>query len=113
MDTGATPHINSARLGSFAGRTVRVIGKVERVEGNVVMLKSSDEGLIEVSIANLGEHDWPNLQYVEIIGKVSKSGDVLQEFSTIEMTGPELDMKLVDRLVAFEEKLPDVFGRAS
>ncbi|CAD6887295.1 unnamed protein product [Tilletia controversa] len=103
----ATPMINSSMLPSFRGKTVRVVGKVEKVVDTLLLLQTSDLGVIEVHLS-LDTVVSANT-YIEVIGKVSDSGDQLREFTTVQF-GESLDLNLVEQAVQVSAKYPEIFS---
>ncbi|KAK0540568.1 hypothetical protein OC842_000423 [Tilletia horrida] len=51
----------------------------------------------------------PASGYVEVIGKVSDSGDQLREFTTVYF-GENLDLNLVEQAVQVAAKFPEIFS---
>ncbi|KAK0548372.1 hypothetical protein OC846_004502 [Tilletia horrida] len=75
-------------LPNYRGKTVRVVGKVQK------------------------DTEAPTSGYVEIVGKVSDSGDQLREFTTVHF-GEQLDLTLVEQAVQVTHKYPEIFAGSS
>ncbi|KAI9316598.1 replication factor A protein 3 [Dichotomocladium elegans] len=73
-----TPRINSKLREKYAGRTVRIIGKVTSYSGETAVLETTDHGQILIKLN--GEGRWGS-DYVEVIGKLESDYSV-SEFST-------------------------------
>ncbi|KAI5123224.1 hypothetical protein M0805_001313 [Coniferiporia weirii] len=87
----STPRVNSARLGDFVGRTVRLVCKVERVKGMSAIVRATDMGQVEVKMttdAQIGD------TFVEVIGTV-EDANVVKMHACIDL-GSELDLELVN-----------------
>ncbi|KAI9247603.1 replication factor A protein 3 [Helicostylum pulchrum] len=73
-----TPRINSSLREKYAGKTVRIIGKIVSLSGNTAVLNSTDHGQVLVHLN--GESQW-GTDYVEVIGQVEPDF-TLREFKT-------------------------------
>ncbi|KLO09852.1 replication factor A protein 3 [Schizopora paradoxa] len=86
-----TIRVNSARLGDFVGRDVRLVGKLKHLKVDHAIIESVDGGQVEVRIpskTNLVD------TYVEVVGSVIDSGTM--KYKGCSNFGTELDMKLVN-----------------
>eukprot|EP00019_Armaparvus_languidus_P000689 CAMPEP_0168597344 /NCGR_PEP_ID=MMETSP0420-20121227/10604_1 /TAXON_ID=498008 /ORGANISM="Pessonella sp." /LENGTH=88 /DNA_ID=CAMNT_0008634169 /DNA_START=18 /DNA_END=280 /DNA_ORIENTATION=+ len=72
-DIGSSPRVNAATLAQYAGKLVRVVGKVVQQQNGTGVLQTSDGGSINVT--NVTEA-WTD-QFVEVIGMV-QSADTVQ-----------------------------------
>ena len=82
-----TPLINSSMLSQHSGRTVRIVGKVEKSTGHTLLITTSDLGTVEVALNQ--DSDFSGSTYVEVTGKVSEGGSGLdgnqiREFTTVD-----------------------------
>lgn len=82
-----TPLVNSSMLGAYTGQTVRIVGKVQKITGNTLLLQSSDHGNVEVALNP--DSDISGSTFVEVTGKVSEGGSGLdgnqiREFTTVD-----------------------------
>lgn len=82
-----TPLINSSMLGHYSGQTVRVVGKVQKLTGNTLLIQTSDSGTVEVTLNP--DSDISGSTYVEVTGKVAEGGSSLdgnqiREFTTVD-----------------------------
>ncbi|WFD33770.1 hypothetical protein MCUN1_000587 [Malassezia cuniculi] len=82
--SSALPLVTSAQLPSRAGQEVRIIGKVQKDEN-------------------------PSSEYVEVIGRVSRTGDSITQHAVLPL-GDNLDLTLVDKLVKLAPQFPSLFG---
>ncbi|PWN17771.1 replication factor A protein 3 [Microstroma glucosiphilum] len=101
-----TPFINSSMLPQYRGQIVRIVGKVNKVSGTTLLLQTSDLGHVEVQLNR--DTELSSAQYVEVIGKVADSGEVLREFASVDV-GDGVDMNLVERVVEISAKVPQLF----
>ena len=82
MTDFTTPRVNLATIGSYVGRNVRVVGKVQQSPSNgQAVLQSSDNGSVTVKTQPQSEQTWTD-QYMEVIGKVLEDMSVEELFST-------------------------------
>ncbi|KAL5480904.1 hypothetical protein ACEPAI_9845 [Sanghuangporus weigelae] len=95
MDTeiNSQPRVNSARLGDFVGRIVRLVCKVERIKGNSAIVRASDHGQIEVT-STMPLEELLSGTFVEFIGSVEDSSTVKMQ-ACIPL-GTDLDMDLAN-----------------
>lgn len=82
-----TPLINSSMLSQYSGQTVRIVGKVQKVTGNTLLLQTSDLGNVEVALTP--DSDISGSKFVEVTGKVSDGGssldgNLIREFTTVD-----------------------------
>ncbi|KAK9895559.1 replication factor A protein 3 [Cystobasidium minutum MCA 4210] len=101
-----TPRVNSAMLSQLQGRTVRLTGKVVRLEGDTAILECSDNGNVTVKLnrdSNFAD------AYVEVICKVT--GDTTVSELTSYNLGDNLDMKLVEAVVQSSRAYPYLFNK--
>ncbi|KAM0786500.1 hypothetical protein ACM66B_001958 [Microbotryomycetes sp. NB124-2] len=99
-----TPRVNSARLGDYIGRAVRIIGKVISRDGETATLELSDGGQVQVKLNRDSNH---RDTYVEVLGRVERP-DLVQELTSCNM-GDKIDMDLADRVVEMQMKFPEIF----
>jgi cobalamin biosynthesis Co2+ chelatase CbiK len=85
----ATPLVNSSMLQQHKQETVQLVGRVERTTPQAIMLKTSDQGIVEVVVSNTSAA--PDSQYVAIVGRVDEHGERVREFRTISL-GDSLGM---------------------
>lgn len=79
--------INSTLLPSYRGQTVRIVGKVQKVTGNTLLLQSSDMGNVEIALTPEST-DLSQAVYVEVTGKVAETAageDQIREFTTVNI----------------------------
>lgn len=74
-------------MSQYAGRTVRIVGKVEKTMGNTLLIKTSDLGTVEVILNQ--DSNFEGSQFLEVTGKVSEGGsgmegNQLREFTTVD-----------------------------
>jgi replication factor A3 len=82
-----TPMINSAMLAQHAGQTVRIVGKVQKLTGQTLLIQTSDMGNVEVALNP--DSEISGSTFVEITGKVSEGGSgldghLVREFTTVD-----------------------------
>ncbi|PSR73991.1 hypothetical protein PHLCEN_2v10222 [Hermanssonia centrifuga] len=79
-----SPRVNSARLPDFVGRSVRLVGKVIRVDdnSNEMIVQASDSGEVKVKLLN--DSSDVTSSYVEIIGTVLDV-DTMKMMACIDM----------------------------
>ncbi|KAL7416412.1 replication factor A protein 3-domain-containing protein [Mrakia frigida] len=104
-----TQRVNSAMLGDFRGKTVRLTAKVVKLNGDTAIVEASDKGQVDLHLnrdAHLSE------TYVEVIGKVQEDLSIKVLWS-IDM-GSDLDMSVVDTVTklmagAMEDEETSIF----
>ncbi|PWN52443.1 replication factor A protein 3 [Violaceomyces palustris] len=101
------PLVNSQTLANHRGQIVRLVGKVHKLTGNVLLVQASDQGFVEVYLNP--ESNVSGSVYVEITGKVSESGESMRELLSINF-GENLDLKLVEEVVQLVPKFPEIFS---
>lgn len=77
MSFPTTPRINGSMLGDFYGKTVRIIGKVESQDGDIVNLEAS--GPIKVKSDG---SEYVVGRFYEVVGKVEGSDQIVCLTST-------------------------------
>jgi replication factor A3 len=79
MDVSApSPRVNFQSMGAYIGKRVRLVGKVESVQGNVMRVKAADEGVVEV----LTKSAVPQDAFVEVDGIVESPNTLREESLT-------------------------------
>ncbi|KAJ9474720.1 Single-stranded DNA binding protein 12k chain [Pseudozyma hubeiensis] len=106
-----TPLINSSMLSQYSGQTVRIVGKVQKITGNTLLIQTSDQGNVEVALNP--DSDITGSTYVEITGKVSEGGSdmdghLIREFAIVDC-GDGVDMTLVENVVQISASFPNLF----
>lgn len=121
-----TPLINSSMLSAHRGQTVRLVGKVQKVTGNTLLLQCSDLGNVEVALTP--DSDVGAATHVEVTGKVAENGadgDQVREFTTVDIgdtvgklrppprkythADPVADMSLVEQVIQISGAFPALF----
>ncbi|KAI5475930.1 DNA replication factor A subunit Ssb3 [Pseudohyphozyma bogoriensis] len=74
-----TPRVNYSQLSDFAGRTVRIVGKVLNADAETATIETSDKGHATIKLSRNTDFSG---EYVEILGKVNASDNSIQEYST-------------------------------
>ncbi|SNX86300.1 related to single-stranded dna binding protein 12k chain [Melanopsichium pennsylvanicum] len=110
-----TPMINSNMLSQYANQTVRLVGKVQKITGNTLLLQTSDLGNVEVVLTP--DSDISGSTFVEVTGKVSEGGSgmdgyLVREFTTVDC-GDNVDMTLVENVVQISASFPQLFSGSS
>ncbi|KAJ1310862.1 hypothetical protein OPQ81_009380 [Rhizoctonia solani] len=103
MENG-NPRINSARMGQYVGRHVRLTCKVIKAQGDNIIVQASDGGQVEVKLPT-GRTATDN--YVEILGKVVDSQRMVA--SEVFPHGDNIDLEVVDQLVELMHKHPEIY----
>lgn len=67
-----TPRVNFEMLSEYIGKTVRLVGKVESVEGTDLKLRAADEGIVTVHLSDAA----PSQAFVEFDAKVDSPTEV-------------------------------------
>ncbi|CAO1622035.1 unnamed protein product [Sympodiomycopsis kandeliae] len=102
-----TPLINSSLLPHYRGQVVRIVGKVSNLTSQTLLIQTSDMGNVEISLSK--ETDLSRAVYVEVIGKVAESGELVREFTSVDLGDSGVDMNLVERVVNISGKFPQLF----
>ncbi|KIM70759.1 hypothetical protein SCLCIDRAFT_67592, partial [Scleroderma citrinum Foug A] len=103
-----SPRVNSARLPTFVGRTVRLPCKVLRFHNSSAIVEACDGGEVEVRLSP--NHELPGT-FVEIIGQVTGESTIKFMQGLNLETNKELDMKLVNDVVelTFDPRFKKMF----
>ncbi|EST09053.1 Replication factor A protein 3 [Kalmanozyma brasiliensis GHG001] len=106
-----TPLINSSMINQYAGQTVRIVGKVQKITGNTLIMQASDHGTVEVALTP--DSDISGSSFVEVTGKVSDGGsgmdgNLIREFTTVDC-GDGVDLALVENVVQISSAFPALF----
>ncbi|KAI0696841.1 replication factor A protein 3 [Cytidiella melzeri] len=98
MSSLNSPRVNSARLGDYLSRTVRLTGKVLRFTdaSNEVVLQASDGGEVRVIMISGSESSMTS-SFVEIIG-IAQSPNSVKAQACLNL-GDDLDLDLVNFVV--------------
>ncbi|KAG7530718.1 hypothetical protein FFLO_04826 [Filobasidium floriforme] len=104
---GPTPRVNAARLAQYKSQTVRLTGKVVRMDGDTAIIEASDGGQVQIKLhreANISD------PFVEILGKVNDDLTI-KVFSSMNL-GSDLDLGVVEKVVqlAHTDKASGVFS---
>ncbi|KAJ3485749.1 hypothetical protein NLI96_g4743 [Meripilus lineatus] len=100
MSDAPTPRVNSARLGDYIGRTVRLTGKYvgtrrDSNTGQVAFtVEASDGGNVDVIASYDNEVRDP---YIEVIGRVKEAA--VMTLDAVVNLGDKLDLTVVDFVV--------------
>jgi len=76
--TAPAPRVNFELMQNYIGKRVKLVGKVEGVQGNVLRVKAADEGVVEVLLKGAAPAD----AYVEIDGTVESPNTLREEAIT-------------------------------
>ena len=76
--TAPAPRVNFELMNNYIGKRVKLVGKVESVQGTTMKVKAADEGVVDVMLKSAAPQD----AYVEIDGTV-ESPNTLREESII------------------------------
>ena len=71
----AAPRVNFELMGSYIGKRVKLVGKVESVKGNVLRVKAADDGVVDVLLKNAVQQD----AFVEVEGIVESPNALREE----------------------------------
>ncbi|CBQ68761.1 related to single-stranded dna binding protein 12k chain [Sporisorium reilianum SRZ2] len=107
-----TPLINSSMLSQYSGQTVRIVGRVQKITGNTLLITTSDQGSVEIALNP--DSDISGSSFVEVTGKVSEGGSSLdgnqiREFTTVDC-GDGVDLTLVENVVQISAAFPALFS---
>lgn len=69
------PRVNFEQMVNFIGQRVKLVGKVEGIEGSVLKVKAADDGMVDVILKGAAPQD----MYVEIDGTVESPNSVREE----------------------------------
>lgn len=70
--------MNFELLGQHIGKRVRLVGKVEGVQGNSLQLRAADDGIVTVALRGAAPSDL----YIEVEGTVDSPTALREESST-------------------------------
>ncbi|KZT04510.1 replication factor A protein 3 [Laetiporus sulphureus 93-53] len=105
MSENISPRVNAARMQSYIGRIVRLMGRVVRAGPEIpgqeptAILEASDKGEVVVILNSMSDSPSTtiNSAYVEIVGSVQDERTI--KMMTCINLGNELDMDLVNDVV--------------
>ncbi|GAA98065.1 uncharacterized protein L969DRAFT_46373 [Mixia osmundae IAM 14324] len=100
-----TPLVNSAMLTDYVGRTVRLVGRRIKLEGDVALLEATDHGQVTVRL-NRDSH-WAD-DYVMVIAKVDEAPNSVKELASFNR-GATLDLDTFDKMIRVCKMLPECF----
>jgi len=100
------PRINSSMFREFRNRNVRVVGQVLSNQGDFVIIKTSDQGNVRVSVKHYGPSY--NSRFVEVIGQITDD-DAITETAPALSLGDNFDLESFDKLVRYQRKFPEIF----
>ncbi len=72
------PRVNFEFLGQHIGKRVRLVGKVEGVQGNSLQLRAADDGIVTVALRGAAPSDL----FIEVEGTVDSPTALREESST-------------------------------
>lgn len=75
--TQPAPRVNFELMSQYHGKRVRVVGKVEGVQGSILRIKAADDGNVEVELPQ--GLSVPADSYVEVDGTVKSPGVMAAE----------------------------------
>jgi replication factor A3 len=79
VDTsGAAPRVNFEQMQNFIGKQVLLVGKVESVQGNSLVVSAADQGKVTVLLRGAA----PQEAYVEVLGSVESPNTLREECHT-------------------------------
>lgn len=75
--TRPAPRVNFELMSQYHGKRIRLVGKVEGVQGSILTVKAADEGTVEVELPQ--GLSVPADAFVEVDGTVKSPGVVSAE----------------------------------
>ncbi|SGZ57136.1 CIC11C00000002509 [Sungouiella intermedia] len=102
----ASVRVNSTTLREFAGRIVRVVGKVESFDGASELARLNAGGPVDVLVPP-GSHLEEGKIY-EIIGKASVSDFKINAYSMLEVSD-NTNLDVANKLATYVQKVPELF----
>lgn len=79
IDTSApSPHVNFQLMSQYIGKRVRMVGKVEGVQGNSLQLRAADDGMVTVFLRGAAPSD----SYIEVEGNVESPNTIRETACT-------------------------------
>lgn len=73
--TAPAPRVNFELMNSYIGKRVKLVGKVEGVQGNMMKVKAADEGTVDVMLHSAAPMD----AFVEVDGTVESPNTLREE----------------------------------
>jgi hypothetical protein len=73
--TSPAPRVNFELMGHHIGQRVKLVGKVEGVQGGILRLKAADEGVVDVLLKSAVPSD----MFVEVDGTVESPNTIREE----------------------------------
>ncbi|ORX81557.1 replication factor A protein 3 [Anaeromyces robustus] len=106
VDSVVIPRINSSMFRDFKERNVRVVGQVLSNQGDSVIIKTSDQGNVRVSVNHYGNSY--NSRFVEVIGQITGDDSITETAPALSL-GDNFDLESFDKLIQYQRKFPDIF----
>ncbi|KAL6607291.1 replication factor A protein 3 [Neocallimastix californiae] len=106
MSDVVIPRINSSMFREYINKNVRVVGQVLSNQGDSVILKTSDQGNVKVSINHYGNAY--NSRFVEVIGQITGEDSITETAEAIGL-GDNFDMESFEKLINYQRKFPEIF----
>ncbi len=94
-------------LGRNQGKTVRLVGRVLGLGGNVMDLEASDKGKVQVTLST-NSSDLQLSSIVEVIGK--STGPASMDEMLCSVWNPEFNLENYDQMILLAEQFPQIFG---
>ncbi|KAA1472033.1 replication factor A protein 3 [Dentipellis sp. KUC8613] len=107
MSDHVSTRVNGARLGAYQSRTIRIVGKILRYEGDTALMEACDGGQVSIRIPR-GQEGVITDTFVEIIGTAQDASSVKMMACT--NMGSNLDLKMINDVIELSHD-PKFAGR--
>lgn len=109
MSDHSTPRIDGSLLEQYTNRTVRVIGKVEEIQGSDLKLytPSDTSNNLTITVTTTPDLEFQQGLWYEIIGRVMDNLSL--RAIDIQNFGENISEKAVAGLVKYSHKTPEIF----
>ncbi|KAG4100594.1 replication factor A protein 3 [Neocallimastix lanati (nom. inval.)] len=108
MTDSKIPRINSSMFREYINKYARVVGQVLSNQGDSVIIKTSDQGNIKVSVTHYGNGIAYSSRFVEVIGQITGEDSITETANAIGL-GDNFDLESYEKLVQYQKKFPDIF----
>lgn len=102
----ASVRVNASTVKDFAGRVVRLVGKVDSFDANSQMARFNAGGAVDVSV-NPGDRLEVGKAY-EVIGKAGVSDYKISAYSIMPIS-ENTNLEVANKLASYVQKVPELF----
>uniref|UniRef100_A0A7S3CLC4 Replication factor A protein 3 n=1 Tax=Strombidium rassoulzadegani TaxID=1082188 RepID=A0A7S3CLC4_9SPIT len=93
------PFVSKDQISSFVGKTIALVGKVDRVEDNVLLMKTADETQIKIIKFRASPEKFQSGAVMEIRGIVNKDSTI--SFGEYTQYDNEFDLTTWEHMLGY------------